>query len=71
MPYPHLLGTQTRQDVVLDRLCMDVAQHNAPIMVASRAESAADLACRDTHGHSRWPAVALKHRGASCPHADA
>src|SRR5216117_2221563 len=48
-----LLGTNSQQDVELDKLFMDVAVYNQRIMGPSHVENVADLACR----------TALSYRG--------
>jgi pyruvate dehydrogenase (quinone) len=46
LPYHDLIGTDTQQDVELDRLFADVAIYNARIMGPTHVENVADLACR-------------------------
>ena len=46
MPYHDLIGTQTQQDVELDRVFADVAKYSARIMGPTHVEAVADLACR-------------------------
>src|SRR5437867_3556036 len=53
MAYHDLIGTQSQQDVELDKLFMDVAVYNERIMSAAHVENVAELACR----------TALSYRG--------
>jgi pyruvate dehydrogenase (quinone) len=46
MPYHDLIGTQTQQDVALDRLFLDVAKYSERVMGPTHVENVADLACR-------------------------
>src|SRR5882762_2679518 len=55
MAYHDLIGTQSQQDVELDKLFMDVAVYNERIMSAAHVENVAELACR----------TALSYRGVS------
>ena len=50
-----LIGTQTQQDVELDKVFMDVSVYNARVMGPAHVENVADLACR----------AALSYRGVS------
>src|SRR5689334_2782324 len=44
LPYHDLCGTQTQQDVALDRLFMDVAAYSTRVMGPSHVENVAELA---------------------------
>src|SRR5438552_2600989 len=46
MAYHDLIGTDTQQDVALDKLFCDVAIYNERIMGPTHVENLADLACR-------------------------
>ena len=46
MPYHDLIGSQTQQDVALDRLFLDVAKYSERVMGPTHVENVADLACR-------------------------
>src|SRR5678815_4364626 len=46
LTYHDLIGTQTQQDVELDRLFVDVAKYNARVMGPTHVENVVDLACR-------------------------
>jgi len=55
MPYHDVIGSQTQQDIELDKVFMDVAKYNARVMGPSHVETVAHLACR----------TALSYRGVS------
>src|SRR5690554_4072853 len=55
LPFHDLIGTQTQQDVDLDRLFEDVSVYNARVMGPAHVASTAELACR----------TALAYRGVS------
>jgi pyruvate dehydrogenase (quinone)/pyruvate oxidase len=55
MQFHDLIGTQTQQDVALDRLFVDVALYSERIMGAAHAENVTELACR----------IALARKGVS------
>src|SRR6476646_2268173 len=55
LQFHDLIGTQTQQDVALDRLFLDVALYSERIMGAAHAENVTELACR----------IALARRGVS------
>ena len=46
LPYHDLNDTFTQQDVVLDRLFMDVAAYNTRVMGPTHVENITELACR-------------------------
>jgi pyruvate dehydrogenase (quinone)/pyruvate oxidase len=46
MPYHDLVGTQTQQDVELDKVFMDVAKYSVRVMGPTHVENVAHLACR-------------------------
>ncbi|MGZ4787031.1 MAG: thiamine pyrophosphate-dependent enzyme [Terriglobales bacterium] len=46
MQFSDLIGTQTQQDVEVDKLFMDVAHYNERVMNAAHMENVAELACR-------------------------
>src|SRR5467141_3709663 len=46
LAYHDLIGTNSQQDVELDKLFMDVAAYNERIMGPSHVENVAELACR-------------------------
>ncbi len=46
MQFHDLLGTNTQQDVALDKLYMDVAVYNERVMGAAHVRNVAELACR-------------------------
>src|SRR5690348_10717502 len=55
LQFHDLIGTQTQQDVALDRLFLDVALYSERIMGATHAENVTEYACR----------IALARRGVS------
>ncbi|HEY6990245.1 MAG TPA: thiamine pyrophosphate-dependent enzyme [Bryobacteraceae bacterium] len=55
LQFHDLIGTQTQQDVALDRLFLDVALYSERIMGAAHAENVTEFACR----------IALARRGVS------
>jgi len=46
MPYHDLIGTNTQQDVELDRVFADVAQYSERVMGPAHVENITDIACR-------------------------
>jgi pyruvate dehydrogenase (quinone) len=46
MQFHDLIGTQTQQDVALDKLFMDVCVYNERVMGAAHMQNVAELACR-------------------------
>src|SRR5687768_7804889 len=46
LPYHDLIGTQTQQDVELDKVFADVAKYNVRVMGPEHIENVAHLACR-------------------------
>src|SRR5579871_4863153 len=46
LQFHDLIGTQTQQDVALDKLFIDVAVYNERVMGPTHVESVTDLACR-------------------------
>jgi pyruvate dehydrogenase (quinone)/pyruvate oxidase len=46
LPYHDLIGTQTQQDVELDKVFADVAKYNVRVMGAEHVENVTHLACR-------------------------
>jgi pyruvate dehydrogenase (quinone)/pyruvate oxidase len=46
MQFHDLIGTQTQQDVALDKLYMDVCVYNERVMGAAHMQNVAELACR-------------------------
>jgi pyruvate dehydrogenase (quinone) len=46
LQFHDLLGTQTQQDVELDKLFMDVAKYNCRVMGPAHMENVVELACR-------------------------